>query len=101
MKKALALLLQIVVFFLVFAAFSFLQPFGVHWFVSHPSQTVTRYFVADGFLLATALLVVILIVEAARKSLRPAILLTTLSYVAAVAIGFAVKLGFLTHDLLS
>ncbi len=100
MKKALAILAQIVLFFAMFAAFSFLQPFGIHWFVSHLSPTVTRYFVADGFLLATALFALMLLLEAVSKRIERFGVLTTISYVAAVALGFAVKLGFVTHDLL-
>ena len=100
MKKALAVVAQIVLFFLMFAAFSFLQPLGMHWFVSHPSPTVTRYFVADGFVLATALFALILLIEAASKRFGRFGLLTTISYLVAVAAGFAAKLGFVTHDLL-
>lgn len=100
MKKALAVLSQIVLFFLVFAAFSFIQPLHLHWFVSHPTPTVTRYFVADGFVLTTTLFLVILILEAVAKRIGRFGSLTTLSYVAAMLVGFAVKLGFITHDLL-
>ena len=100
MKKALIVLAQIVLYFVVFAACSFLQPLGLHWLVSHPSPTVTRYFVADGFVLATALFVLILLIEAATRRLNRLGALTTFSYVAAMLAGFAVKLGFITHDLL-
>lgn len=100
MKKALAVLSQIVLFFLVFAAFSFIEPLHLHWFVSHPTPTVTRYFVADGFVLTSALFVLILILEAVTRRIGRFGPLTTLSYVAALLVGFAVKLGFITHDLL-
>ena len=100
MLKALFVLVQIILFFVVFAAFSFLAPFGMHWFVSHPSATQTRYFVADGFLIATGLMVLLLLLELAAKRLRGGLGLTMLGYVIAVAAGFGVKLGFITHDLL-
>lgn len=99
MKKALIVLIQIVLYFVVFAAFSFLHPLGLHWFVSHPTPTVTRYFVADGLVLATALFVLVLLFQAATKSLRRLGSLTALSFVAAMLAGFAVKLGWFTHDL--
>ena len=100
MKNALAVLSQIILFFVVFAAFSFLQPLGVHWFVTHPTTTVTRYFIADGFLLATALFLLILVLEVISGRLRRSGLMTALSYAAAIAVGFGIKLGFVTHDLL-
>lgn len=101
MKKALAVLAQIAVFFLVFAAFSFLQPFRIHWLATQLSPTVTRYFVADGFVLTTALLALILLIEAVSKRLPRSGPLTALAYGIAVLIGFLLKLGFVTHDALS
>jgi hypothetical protein len=97
MKKFLFTFLQFLLFLLVFAAGSFLHPFNLHW-----SNTVTtagaRYFIADGVLLALGLLLVIIGAQAVRKRLCNTTW-TIIAFILAVAIAYAMKLGFITREL--
>ena len=97
MKKFLFTLLQFFLFLIVFAVCSFLHPFNLHW-----GNTVTaagaRYFVADGLLLALGLLLVIVIAQAVRKRLCNTTW-TVIAFILAVAIAYAMKLGFITREL--
>ena len=54
------------------------------------------YFVANGVVLAAALLAILLLVETLRKTLRPWGTLTALAFLLAVLVSLAMKLGFLT-----
>ena len=107
MKKALAILGQIVLFFLfltvffstIFLGVLHLDPFHAQWFVSHPTPTSIHYFVPTGLIYMTILYLVIFAIEAAAKRLRTAGLWTTVAYILALAVGFASKFGFVTHDL--
>ena len=49
--------------------------------------------IADGIIFATVLLILILLLQAFRKKLKPWATLTLLAYVLAVVLGFAMKLG--------
>ena len=97
MKKFLFTLLQFFLFLIVFAVGSFLHPFNLHW-----SNTVTpagaRYFIADGLLLALGLFLVILIAQAVRKRLCNTTW-TIIAFILAVALAYAMKLGFITREL--
>ena len=97
MKKFLFTLLQFFLFLIVFAVGSFLHPFNLHW-----ANTVTtagaRYFVADGLLMALGLLLVIVIAQAVRKRLCNTTW-TVIAFILAVAIAYAMKLGFITREL--
>ncbi len=104
MKKALAILGQIVLFFVflgVFIAGSFLSvlgkdPFGgPHWFV-HQTAHGPAWFVPSGLFLMTILWLIILGMEAAAKRLRTAGLWTTVAWLAALIIGLISKFGFYT-----
>ena len=92
--KALLVVLQTLLFLLLFAAGSFLLPF----FPSVPAWQIQtgpgRAFVFDGLLLALMVYALILALEAARKRLRGPGALTTLSLVLALALGLAMKFGF-------
>ena len=107
MKKTLALIGQIVLFFLFLAVFfsgSFLgvfhlDPFHAQWFVSHPTPTSIRYFVPTGLIYMTILYLIVFAIEAAGRRLRTAGLWTTIVFILALVIGFASKFGFVTHDL--
>jgi hypothetical protein len=96
MKKFISTLLQFFLFLVVFAAGSFLHPLNLHW-----ANTVTaagaRYFVADGLLLALGLLFVIIIAQAIRKRLCNTTW-TVIAFILAVAIAYAMKLGFITRE---
>lgn len=92
--KAVLVVLQTLLFLLLFAAGSFLLPF----FPSVPAWQIQtgpgRAFVLDGAVLAVVVYLLILLIEAARKRLRGPGGLTTLSLVLALALGFAMKFGF-------
>lgn len=94
MVKAVLVTLQTLLFLLLFAAGSFLLPF----FPTLPAWQVQtgphRVFVLDGLLLAVAVYLVILAIEAARKRLRGPGGLTTLALFLALALGLAMKFGF-------
>jgi hypothetical protein len=97
MKKFVVTFLQFLLFLLVYAVGSFLRPFHLHWGLTVTSPSVTRYFVPDGLLLALGLFVVIAVIQIIRKRLSAATL-TTLAFVLAVVVGYAIKLGFVTQD---
>ena len=97
MKKFLFTLLQFFLFLIVFAAGSFLHPLNFHW---HNTVTAAgaRYFVADGLLLSLGLLILIVIAQAIRKRLCNTTW-TVIAFVLAVAVAYAMKLGFITREL--
>jgi hypothetical protein len=99
MKKALLVVVQFLVFFMVFLAGSLLDPFKMRWFVSHPSPEATRFFVPDGLILMVLLYIVILAAEVARRRLRGPGVLTSVAFVVALALGLLSKFGWATHDL--
>ena len=99
MKKFLSIFLQFFLFLLTFAIGSFAHPFNLHWGLTVTTPTVTRYFVPDGLLLMVILFILILIMEALMKRLRTFAPWTTLAFVLAAIVGFAMKLGFITRDL--
>jgi len=99
MKTAFAAVAQFVLFLLVFLAFSLLDPFHLKWFITHPTQISTRYFVPDGLLIAFILYALILLLEAVTKKLRTAGLWTSVAFVLALVLGLASKFGFVTTSL--
>ncbi len=94
--KAVLVVLQTLLFLLLFAAGSFLLPF----FPSLPTWQVQtgpgRFFVLDGLVLGIGVYLVILLLEAARKRLRGPGGLTTLALVLALALGLAMRFGIKT-----
>ena len=98
MKKLLFTLLQFLLFFIVFVAGTFLHPFNLHWGLTVTTPNVTRYFVPDGLLLTLALFIAIVIIQAIRKRLCNTTW-TAIAFLLAVAVGYAMKLGFITHEL--
>ena len=97
MKKFLFTFLQFFLFLAVFAAGSFLHPFNLHW-GNTVTTAGTRYFIADGLLLALGLLLVIIGAQAVRKRLCNTTW-TVIAFILAVAIAYAMKLGFITREL--
>lgn len=91
--KAVLVVLQTLLFLLLFGIGSFLPAF-----TSIPAWQIHtgpgRAFVLDGVVLAIAVYLLILLIEAARKRLRGPGGLTTLALVLALALGFAMKFGF-------
>jgi xanthine/uracil permease len=98
MKKIFSVLLQAILFLVVFAVGSFLHPINLHWGITVTAAGATRYFVADGLLLAFALFLLIVIIQAIRKRLCDTTW-TVIAFVLAVALAYAMKLGFITRDI--
>ena len=97
-KNVFFAILQFLAFILVFLAGSLFPPFHLEHILG-PSPDGTRVFVMDGALLMTALFVIILGIEAARKRIGTAGLWTSIAFALAAAAGFAAKFGFLTRPL--
>ena len=93
MIKAVLVVLQTLLFLLLFGGGSFLPVFTSlpAWQVHTGPNTV---FVLDGLLLTFAVYLIVLAIEAATKKLRGPGNLTTLALVLALALGLAMKFGF-------
>ncbi|HEX9199652.1 MAG TPA: hypothetical protein VF865_08845 [Acidobacteriaceae bacterium] len=96
MMKVFLTILKFVVFFVIFAAGSFLPPFHIERVLALTPEG-TRIFIWDGVLLMTALFAVILLIEVSRKRIRTSGPWTTLAFAFALAAGLALKFGFLTR----
>jgi len=99
MKRAILGFLQFVLFLIVFAAGSFLNPFHLKWFVTHPTPLSTRDFSPGGLILVLALYLVILLVQVVTRKVPWANAITTIALLLALILGFAAKFGFATHEL--
>ena len=97
MKNILVTFLQFLLFLIVFAVGSFLHPFNLHWATTAAAGT-SRFFIPDGLLLALGVFLAILAVQALRKRTCDSPW-TILGFVLAIAIGYALKFGFVTKDL--
>ncbi|WP_263366429.1 hypothetical protein [Edaphobacter bradus] len=98
MKKILFTILQFLLFLIVFAVGSFLRPFHLRWGVTVTSGNATRFFVPDGLLLTLGVFLVIVVLQALRKRLCNTTW-TVIAFLAAVAAGYALRLGFITRDI--
>jgi hypothetical protein len=94
-KNVFFALLQFIVFFVVFGAGSFVPPFHIEHVLGVTAEG-TRVFIWDGVLLMTALFVIILLIEAARKRVATAGPWTALAFILAGFAGYMAKFGFLT-----
>ena len=94
MVKAVLVVLQTLLFLLIFAAGSFLLPFFPALPVWQVQAGPHRFFVLDGIVFAIAVYLLIVLIEAARKRLRGAAGLTTLALLLALILGFAMNFGF-------
>jgi len=96
MKRILFTILQFCLFLAVFALGSFLwHPFRMRWDVTVSSGKVTHFFVPDGLLLAIGIFIAIVVLQALRKRLCNTTW-TVVAFVAAIAVGYALKFGFVT-----
>ena len=98
MKRAIAIILETILFLFVFLAGSLLVAVPA----SHlPSWDVnlsgTRYFVLDGLVFMAILYGLFLLIGAARHRLRSAVLTSTVAVVLALVLGLAMKFGFATR----
>lgn len=102
MKTALAIIGQLalfIVFVLVFLGGGVLgtfhlDPFGLQWFLSHPTPVTIRYFVPTGLILMILLFAIVLGIEAAAKRIRTAGLWTSAAFVLALVIGLVARFGW-------
>src|SRR5581483_493579 len=98
MKRAIAIILEAILFLLVFLAGSLLVAVpSAHlpdWTVNLSS---TRYFVLDGLVFMFVLYVLFLAVGAARHRLRSVLVTSTTAVVLALVLGLAMKFGFATR----
>jgi hypothetical protein len=97
MKNVISLILQLILFLIVFFAGSLFPPFHIEHILS-TGPAGTRIFVADGLLLMIALLIVILLIEVLRKRIVTSGIWTAAAFVLATVLGFAMKFGFLTRS---
>jgi hypothetical protein len=97
MKKAITTILQLLLFLLVFGAFSLFPPFHIEHVLGATSAG-TRIFITDGLILALAVYLFIVLIEFLRKRLRTSAPLTTIAFVFAVILGLLMKFGFLTRS---
>ena len=93
-KKAILVVLQALLFLLLFGAGTLLLPFFPSLPVWQVQTGPGHAFVLDGLLLTVLVYVLVLALEAARKRLRGPGGLTTLAFVLALALGLAMKIGF-------
>lgn len=96
MKRLLSTVLQFVMFLLVYAICSLFPPFHIQR-VLIATPNYTRIFVMDGILIALALYIIIVLVETLMKR-RCQITWTTIAFVLAAILGYAMKFGFITHE---
>ncbi len=97
MKKIISTLLQFVLFLFVFGVFSLFPPLHMQY-VLHSTPNGPRMFIADGLVLALALYLVILLIQAAMKRLTTSASWTSIAFVLAVVVGLLMKFGFLTKS---
>ena len=94
-KKAILVVLQTLLFLILFIAGSFLPALPSFRSLYFQVQTGPhRVFVLDGLVLALLAYLIILLIEVARKRVRGPGGLTTLALVLALVLGLAMKLGF-------
>lgn len=97
--RILSILLQFVLFLVIFLAGSLRNPFHMRWGLTSTTSTGTRYFAPDGLLLAIALWAVILVIAALKKKLPSAALTSTIALVLAIVVGLRAGFGFVTRQL--
>ncbi len=96
MKNVLFAVLQFVIFFVAFAAFSFFPPLHIERVIGTTADG-TRIFIWDGLLISFALAILILVIETVRGRIQKAGPWTSAAFVLSTLAGLALKLGFLTR----
>lgn len=99
MKRGLGIFGQFLLFLFLFALGSFLHPFNLHW-ATTMARGSTHYFVPDGLLLALGVFLGIVIVQSIRKRLCNTSW-TILAFLLAIAVGYVIRLGFVTTEVIS
>jgi hypothetical protein len=98
MKRAVAIIVEAILFLIVFLAGSLLPAFpAAHLPSWNVSLSGGRYFVLDGLVFMVILYVLFLLIGVARHKLRSAVLTSTVAVVLALVLGLAMKFGFATR----
>jgi hypothetical protein len=98
MKRAIAIILETILFLFAFLAGSLLAAVpAAHLPSWDVNLSGNRYFVLDGIIFMFILYGLFLLVGAARHRLRSAVLTSTMAVVLALVLGLAMKFGFATH----
>ena len=95
MKRVISVVLQTILLLAVFGLGSFLPAFNLlpMWKIG---AGATHDFVLDGLVFMIVLYLIILAIEALQKRLRNSGVLSTIAFVLALILGFAMKLGMVT-----
>ena len=95
MKRVISVVLQTILLLAVFGAGSFLPAFNIlpMWKMG---AGATHDFVLDGLVFMIVLYLIILAIEAIRKRLNSSGVLTTVAFVLALVLGFAMKFGMVS-----
>jgi hypothetical protein len=93
MKRAISVVLQLILMLAVFLIGSFLPEMHILPMWSIPLSN-DRIYVLDGLILMVVLWLLILLIAAARRRIRTTALTSTLALVLALALGLAMKFGF-------
>jgi hypothetical protein len=98
MKRAIAIILETLLFLFVFLAGSLLVAVpSAHLPSWNVSLSGTRYFVLDGIAFMAILYLLFLLVGMSRHRLRSALVTSTVAVVLALVLGLAMKFGFATR----
>ena len=98
MKRAIAIILETILFLFVFLAGSLLAAVpAAHLPEWNVSLGPARYFTLDGIVFMAILYVLFMLIGAARHRLRSAVVTSTVAVVLALVLGLAMKFGFATH----
>ncbi len=97
MKKTLFISLQFLLFLITYAVGTFALPFHKESIFVH-TGILTRIFIWDGLILDLALFGLLLLAEASMKRVRSAAPWSSLALILALAVSFALKLGFVTRE---
>lgn len=93
MRKAVYVILQMILFVVCEVAGLFVHPFHARMVMASAPGT-TRYFDWDGVLLMLIVATVILLIAALAKKIKTALPLTSIAIVLALALALAMKVGF-------
>jgi hypothetical protein len=98
MKRAIAIILETILFLFVFLAGSLLAAVpSAHLPAWNVTLSPTRYFALDGIVFMAILYILFLLIGAARHRLRSAVLTSTVAAVLALVLGLAMKFGLATR----
>jgi hypothetical protein len=98
MKRAIAIIVEGLLFLFAFLAGSFLEGIpSSHFPQGFIDLSPTRYFVLDGLLLMLVIYLILLGIGALRHRMASAAVTSTTALVLALVLGLAMKFGFVTR----